>query len=308
MQFYSSQVPVLLIIFNRSDTALQVVNQLRSISVNRLYIYCDGPREEKEGEIALLNEVRQTIVQGIDWPCKLITSFKEKNVGPRLAIGNAIKWFFEYEEEGIILEHDCVPSLSFFSFCKNLLEYYRHDERIMHISGDNFQFGKHVGDGSYYFSKITHIWGFATWKRAWKHYDVDMKHYPEFKRTRRINDIIFHKRSVKFWNEIFDKTYHKQLQTWDYQWTFAMWCANGLAVLPNKNLVSNVGFDELALNTTNPNDRLAGMETLEMNEVKHPAFVIHNQEADAKSMDEVFYPGIIKYGLSRLKGLNKFFK
>ncbi len=132
-----------------------------------------------------------------------------------------------------------------------------------------------------------------------------MELYPEFKKQNRINDILFHKRSIKFWNEIFEKTYQKKIDTWDYQWTFAMWLQNGLAILPNKNLVSNVGFDEHALNTTNPNHQLANMETFEITEIKHPDFIIHDQQADADSMDNVFYPGLIKYGLSRLKGLKQ---
>lgn len=304
----SCKVPVLLIIFNRSDTTLQVIDRLRLAGIQNLYIYSDGPRREKEGEFNFLKDIQKLLIKNINWPCKVTTLFKDHNEGPKAAIGEAIKWFFETEEEGIILEHDCVPSISFFNYCATLLEYYRSDERIMHISGDNFQFGKEVGDGSYYFSKITHIWGFATWRRAWQHYDVNMKMYPEFKRTGRIKDIIFHKRSIEFWLKIFDKTYNNQIQTWDYQWTFSMWCANGLAILPNKNMVSNVGFDKLALNTTNPNDKLASMETFEINTIIHPSFVIHNQEADARSMDEVFYPNLLKYLSGRLKELKRITK
>lgn len=292
--------PTLLIIFNRSDTALQVINQLRLAAINKLYIYCDGAREEKAGEFKILKEVQQTLIANIDWPCTLVTNFKEKNEGPRLAIGHAINWFFENEEEGIILEHDCVPSPSFFTYCETLLKHYRDDERIMHISGDNFQFGKTIGDGSYYFSKITHIWGFATWKRAWKYYDVDMKLYPEFKKENRINDIVFHKRSVKFWNEIFEKTYQKKLQTWDYQWNFAMWCQNGLSILPNKNLVSNVGFDKMALNTVNPNHKLAAMKTFELIEMIHPKFIVAHVEPDESTIEEEIYPNKIKYLFNKL--------
>lgn len=292
--------PTLLIIFNRSDTALQVINQLRLAAISKLYIYCDGAREEKVGELKILKEVQQTLMANIDWPCTLVTNFKEKNEGPRLAIGHAINWFFENEEEGIILEHDCVPAPSFFTYCETLLKHYRDDERIMHISGDNFQFGKTIGDGTYYFSKITHIWGFATWKRAWKYYDVDMKLYPEFKKENRINDIVFDKRSVKFWNEIFEKTYQKKLQTWDYQWNFAMWCQNGLSILPNKNLVSNVGFDKMALNTVNPNHKLAAMKTFELIEIIHPKFIVAHSEPDESTIKEEIYPNKFKYLFNKL--------
>ncbi|OYU94267.1 MAG: hypothetical protein CFE21_16910 [Bacteroidetes bacterium B1(2017)] len=296
-------IAVLLIVFNRFDTAVQVLAQLRLAAVKKLYIYSDGPRNTKEGEKETLTDVQTKILAQIDWPCQIETRFCENNQGPRIAIGQAIDWFFEHEEEGIILEHDCVPNQSFFPYCKELLAYYRTDERIMHISGDNFQFGKWRGDGSYYFSKLNHIWGFATWRRAWKHYDVDMKEYPEFREKDRLNDILWHKRSIDFWQKTFDKTYSKEIETWDYQWTFAMWINNGLSIYPNKNLVSNVGFDKLALNTTNPNDKIARMLTQEMHEIIHPKLILHDQEADSYTMDEVFYPSLWKYAVSKLKEL-----
>ncbi len=290
---------VLLITFNRSDTALQVITQLRTARIGKLYLYSDGPRAEIKGETEILSKVQQTLLKEIDWPCKVQTNFRQKNEGPRLAIGHAINWFFENEEEGIILEHDCVPSLSFFGFCKNLLEHYRHDERMMHISGDNFQFGKWRGDGSYYFSRLNHIWGFATWKRAWKFYDVEMKNYPLFKKENRMNDIIQNKRSRKIWRTIFERTYQKELQTWDYQWTFAMWTHNGLAILPNVNMVSNVGFDRNALNTTNPDHKLANMQRFDIEQITHPSFILVDEEADIFATNDVFNPTLLKFALRK---------
>jgi len=295
----SIQTPVLLILFNRFDTALQVIAQLRLAKVQRLYLFSDGPRTNRASESAILNEVQEKILAQIDWPCEIITRFEPKNEGPRLAIGKAITWFFEHEEEGIVLEHDCVPNQSFFHFCQELLTHYRHDERIMHISGDNFQFGNWRGDGSYYFSKLNHIWGFATWRRAWKQYDVDMKAYPEFREKGKVNTQIDFARGQKIWTDTFDKTFSGALQTWDYQWTFAMWLNDGLAILPNKNLVSNVGFDALALNTTNPNHRLANMETFDIKDIAHPSVVQIDAKADKYSINEVFNPTILKFALRK---------
>ncbi len=292
-------IAVLLIVFNRSDTTLQVLEQLRKAEVSKLYIYSDGPRKGQIEEVATLQVVQQKVLEAVDWDCKISTHFQKQNEGPRLALGHAISWFFEQEEEGIILEHDCVPALSFFPFCKTLLQHYRHDERIMHISGDNFQFGKWRGDGSYYFSKLNHIWGFATWKRAWKLYDVEMKLYPLFKKENRIRDIIQDKRSRKIWMSIFERTFQKTLETWDYQWTFAMWCNNGLAILPNVNLVSNVGFDSKALNTTNPDHKLANMQRIELEEIKHPSFILSDEEADKFATNDVFNPTLLKFALRK---------
>ncbi len=293
------QTPVLLILFNRFDTALQVIAQLRLAKVQRLYLFSDGPRTNRASESAILNEVQEKILAQIDWPCEIITRFEPKNEGPRLAIGKAITWFFEHEEEGIVLEHDCVPNQSFFHFCQELLTHYRHDERIMHISGDNFQFGNWRGDGSYYFSKLNHIWGFATWRRAWKQYDVDMKAYPEFREKGQVNTQIDFARGQKIWTDTFDKTFSGTLQTWDYQWTFAMWLKDGFAILPNKNLVSNVGFDALALNTTNPNHRLANLETFDIKDIAHPSVVQIDAKADKYSINEVFNPTILKFALRK---------
>lgn len=292
---------VLLIVFNRIDTAAQVLERILASGCTNLYLYSDGPRTEKSGEAEQLKNVQQALLAQIPGQVKLTTRFSNKNQGPRIAVGEAISWFFEQEEEGIIFEHDCLPHPDFFPFCESLLAHYRNDERIMHISGDNFQFGKQRGEGSYYFSRLNHIWGFATWRRAWKHYDPTIKDWPEFKANKRLNDIYSHKRMQKIWEDIFDKTHSGELQTWDYQWTFSMWRNNGLAILPQHNLVSNIGFDSKALNTTNPNHPLAAMETRQTGALVHPKFILPAIEADEFSILEVFNPTIGKFAWQQVK-------
>jgi hypothetical protein len=297
------QTPVLLIIFNRSDTALQVLSRIKQAGVQKLYIYSDGPRQNNLNEATLLSTVQNEIQQHIDWPCELHYLFEKENFGPRIAIGRGIHWLFEHEEQGIIFEHDCLPDLSFFNFCETLLNKYASDEKIMHISGNNFQFGKTWGDGDYYFSHLNHIWGFATWKRAWKHYDVDMKAYPEFLKTNKLAQIFTNSRMQKIWKEIFDNTYHKQLATWDYQWTFACWYNNGLSILPNKNLVSNIGFDALALNTKNPNHAVAALQTHSLTTIQHPTNKQAITAADEYTILKVFNPTIAYFAWQKFKKL-----
>ncbi|EKE21540.1 MAG: Protein containing nucleotide-diphospho-sugar transferase protein, partial [uncultured bacterium] len=168
--------PILFIIFNRPDTTLSVFEAIRQIKPARLYVAADGPRSERSGEDVVCAETRR-IAMGVDWPCELKTRFLDKNVGCHTAVPAAVSWFFENEEEGIILEDDCSPDLSFFTFCETLLERYRDDEEVMMISGDNFQPSefKTRNDSSYYFSGIANIWGWATWRRAWA------KNYGDFK-------------------------------------------------------------------------------------------------------------------------------
>jgi hypothetical protein len=291
--------PVLLIIFNRFDTTQQVMAKLREALVPKLYVYCDGPRKEKLGEAEQLRLVQEQVLSAIDWPCELITNFKTENEGPRLAIGHAVSWLFETEERGIILEHDCVPHLSFFNYCETLLKHYEADERVMHISGDNFQFGRWRGDGSYYFSRFNHIWGFATWKRAWQHYDIAMRAYPNFKEKGKIREILPAKRAQKIWLDVLDRTYSGNLQTWDYQWTFAIWNLNGLAILPNTNLISNVGFDALALNTTNAKHRLANLPSKEIGEIEHPSEIKPDEDADNYAVNDVFNPSMFRFALQK---------
>jgi hypothetical protein len=163
-------------IFRRPDFTSRVFEQIRNVRPARLYIAADGPRSGREGEQQLCIETR-AIIEQIDWDCELKTLFREKNLGCKMAISSAIDWFFEQEEEGIILEDDCLPNQSFFRFCDTMLEKYRNDDRIRHISGCNLQHGKKWGTASYYFSNLTHAWGWANWRRVWKDYDRDLKLY-----------------------------------------------------------------------------------------------------------------------------------
>jgi hypothetical protein len=186
-------------------------------------------------------------------------------------------------EEGIILEDDCIPDQSFFRFCQDLLEKYRDDERIMMVSGNNFQFGKRRTNYSYYFSKYFHIWGWATWKRAWNYYDVDMKSWPKIKDGRWLKDILKDKNAEKFWEKIFENTFRGTINTWDFQWVFSCWIQNGLAILPNVNLVKNIGFDGNATHTKGKN-KLANLSVNSIHfPLKNPEFVIADNDADART-------------------------
>lgn len=172
----SFTTPILFLIFNRPETTERVFQQIRKIQPRQLFVSADGPRPTKIGEQETCEQV-QKIIQKIDWKCDLKTNYSEKNLGCRVAVSSGINWFFNHVYEGIILEDDCVPDISFFHFCETMLEYYRNDERIMHIGGFNYQDGIIRGSGSYYFSQLSHIWGWATWKRAWDKYDVNVSTY-----------------------------------------------------------------------------------------------------------------------------------
>jgi len=284
--------PILFIIFNSPDTAGTVFNEIKKVKPKQLFIFSDGARENREDEAQKCLETRK-IVNKVDWECDLKTLFLDKNHGPRKAVSSAINWFFKNVENGIILEHDCLPDPSFFWYCQELLEYYHDDKRIMHISGTNYLNGKKIGDGSYYFSKIAHIWGFATWRRAWKYYDIDIKNFPKFKEQNQIENIFEGKFVQKHWLKIFKKMQAKSAQTWDHQWNYAIFSQNGLAINPNVNLITNIGFGENAVHCIDTNSKFANMKRYDIDEIIHPSFTLPNKEADKYILANNFQIGLL---------------
>jgi hypothetical protein len=271
--------PLLFLIFNRPDTTQRVFEAIREAQPRRLYVAADGPRKERSNEHSLCVAVR-SIATSVDWPCELFTLYRTDNLGCRHAVSSAITWFFERETEGIILEDDCLPDPTFFTFCETLLENYREDTRVMHIGGSNFQQGRIRGDGSYYFSRYPHIWGWASWRRAWKLYDRDLKTLNHFIEQGQIRNIFTHPALQKAWLKAFLLVASGNLDTWDHQWTYAVFSHNGLCVLPNQNLVSNIGFGPEARHTIFRDPRIANLPTTSIGALIHPTFMIADRQAD----------------------------
>ncbi|KKP40288.1 MAG: hypothetical protein UR30_C0005G0069 [Candidatus Peregrinibacteria bacterium GW2011_GWC2_33_13] len=267
--------PVLFLIFNRPDTTEKVFEEIRKQKPKYLYVAADGPRADKDGEDEKCKQTRE-IINKIDWNCELKTLLREENLGCKMAVSSAISWFFENVEEGIILEDDCLPSRSFFNYCEILLEKYRHDTRIMHISAEN-PLDESFGDGSYYFSQIPHIWGWASWRRAWQKYDVDFGDFDYFIKNNLIQNVFPEKYSQKYWNKIFSRVKEGKINTWDYQWTYALFVNNGLSINPNKNMVSNIGFGVEGATHTAVSEKCANRKTFELAEIVHPKLVLPNK-------------------------------
>lgn len=212
------KTPILLLIFNRPETTKAVFESIRSVRPAEYYVAADGPRTLVEGEAARCIEARR-MATAVDWECSVHTLFRSQNLGGGVGVVSAISWFLGQVDEGIILEDDCVASRSFYAFCEVLLACYRHNEIVMHISGHNFQYGRRRGDASYYFSKWTHSGGWATWRRAWQHYDFSL--IPAATRK----------------------------DVWDGQWMLSVEKRHGVAILPNVNLVTNIGYGPGASHT-----------------------------------------------------------
>jgi hypothetical protein len=278
-------VPVLLVIFNRPHTTSQVFEAIRRAKPRRLYIAADGPRPDVASDKVNCQEARR-IVNCVDWDCEVKTLFREKNLNCGVAPSSAFTWFFEHEEEGIILEDDCLPSQSFFLFCQELLERYRHDTRVMHIGGNNFLNGwKKDSDYSYYFSRSGHIWGWATWRRAWKYFDFQISLYQKIKQQDYFSNFFLNWPGKLYRLRKFDKTIDRsrKVDWWDYQWDFARYIHSGLAIVPAKNLVKNLGFGEMGTHTRNRNSQGAKMKAEDIDfPLQHPPFMITDLESDRK--------------------------
>ncbi|MDD2303651.1 MAG: hypothetical protein PHP53_03060 [Prolixibacteraceae bacterium] len=252
--------PILLLGFNRPNETMKILNRIGLVKPTKLYFACDGPRLNNEEDNELCAEVR-SIVNKVDWDCEINTLFRQDNLGCKKAISQAIDWFFKHEEKGIIIEDDCLVDISFFHYCDELLELYSNDDRIMCISGCNFVSNLIKIDSSYYFSNYPLIWGWATWKRAWKHYNVNLDYQSDnslkvFLKNLKYLDFI----DRLYWFQLFSKVKSNNIDTWDYQWVYAIWKNKGLTCIPNKNLVSNIGFSKESFNTKDVNSNLSNMD------------------------------------------------
>ena len=299
---HSLSTAVLFLIFNRLDTTKRVFEAIREAKPPRLYIAADGARDAKEGESGKVKDVRDYVLNKIDWPCEVKTLFQEKNLGCKYAVSSAITWFFENEEMGIILEDDCLPSQSFFWYCEELLERYKNEMIVGQISGDNFQNGFKRGDADYYFSIYNHIWGWASWANRWKSYDVNLI---SFSNSEFISEQIKDKKISKVWENTFESMKQQKIDTWDYQWTFTLWKNKQLTILPNVNLIKNIGFGEGATHTL-VDSEFSNMNNFEIILNQHPKVIVQDKEADNFTSRIMFSRRtIIKKVVNKLKRLMK---
>lgn len=270
--------PILFLIFNRPDITEKVFNEIRKAKPTRLFIASDGPRENNINDQKLCYLTKK-IVKKVDWKCQVFTNFRDKNLGCKLAVSSAINWFFKNVEAGIILEDDCLPNQSFFWFCQELLERYKNDERIMMISGSCLPINQTKRKVSYYFSKIAGIWGWATWRRAWKHYDSYPKDFKKFIIQEQIKNIFNDRVTRSFWVAKISQAI-KGGKSWAFLWAYTLLKQNGLCICPTDNLVSNIGFGSDASNAKHQNSVFAKLRTKQINKIIHPTFIVPNMNAD----------------------------
>lgn len=273
------KTPVVLIVFNRPEPTKRVFEAIRAVRPEKLFVVADGPRPDRPGEAEKCAATR-AVADDVDWDCEVVRVFSDSNMGCKARVASGISRAFESVDRAIILEDDCVASPSFFRYCGELLERYADDERVMVVSGDNHLFGKAAVEGSYYFSRYAHMWGWATWRRAWALCDIEMRRWPEVRKLGLL-DQYFHRRSERYyWDSLLHYVYEGNIDTWDYQWVFSIWANNGLCAVPARNLVKNIGFNADATHTKS-DSAYAGLEAEELDfPLAHPGIAIARSDLD----------------------------
>jgi hypothetical protein len=281
------KTPILFLIFNRPDTTQSVFEEIRKQKPKHLYIAADGARKHVVGEPERCTAVRDLVINNIDWECEVKTLFRNENLGCGLAVSEAITWFFDHVEQGIILEDDCLPHSSFFPYCEQMLEKYKDNENVFTINGSNLQGETSLSDASYSFSYYAYVWGWASWRRAWKLYDFELKNLQEFKTKNLIKKIDIRTTFQKYWIPIFEQVKNKKIDTWDYQWIFSIWNHQGMNIMPNVNLISNIGFGVEATHTIS-SSKFQNLVSKDIGFISHPKNIEVNEKLDRYIADVCF--------------------
>jgi len=273
------QTPVTFLVFNRPELTAQVFARIRAARPPKLLVVCDGPRPNRPDDIEKVAAVRNLIDRGIDWPCEVLRNYAEQNLGCRNRIASGITWAFEQVEESIILEDDCLPDPSFFEYAETMLNRYRDDERIMHVAGNNLTAAHHRQADSYWFSHHAWIWGWATWRRAWRHYDADMRTWNERRSALEASFASSWERA--FWIAAYEEARRDLTKagTWDFPWVYTCRSLGGLCIFPRENLIENLGFGGDSTHTSNEMNRLR-LPTQNLGAITHPKVQSVDRYAD----------------------------
>ena len=282
----SFPVPLLLIAFNRPEPTDRVLTVLRQLRPSRLFVACDGPRPERPCEADLCAGVRDLIETSIDWPCQLHKLYQPSNLGCRRGVTAALDWFFDQVEEGIVLEDDILPDLSFFTFCQELLERYRHDTRIGVIAANNHQRSAPADGSSYRFSIYSHCWGWASWRRAWHCNDPQLAGWPAFRDSGRLQ-LLGSAAFQQHWGTSLDQVSAGRIDSWAMVWQFSCWQEGLLTVIPEVELVENIGFDSDATHTIDERSPLGARRALAF-PLRHPSVIQADRQRDADTFRRLY--------------------
>lgn len=286
------ETPVAYFVYNRPKHVAKTFEAIRSARPGMLFLIADGPKDNSESDSEKCREVR-TILENIDWPCKVFRNYAERNLGLKARISSGLDWVFSEVDRAIILEDDCLPHPDFFDFCDSLLHKYETDDRVWVITGDNFQNGKKRGKASYYYSKHPHCWGWATWKRAWRHFKPDIPFWPEWSCSENWNEYHSGDEEEEYWRGIFQNVYEGKINSWNYPWTACVWYHRGLTATPNVNLVTNIGFGAEGTHCRHEDNSLK-IPIQGILPIRHPSCISKDTEADRFASEKLFIKKKVK--------------
>jgi hypothetical protein len=280
MEAKTLKTPVAMFVFNRPETTRKVFEVIARARPDKLLLVADGPRLDRPGEAERCAEVRE-VVSHVDWQCQVLTNFSNTNLGCQERMISGINWVFSLVEEAIFLEDDCLPDVSFFFFCQELLETYRGDSRVAAISGTNLVEKQSNMEASYYFSRLGGNWGWASWKSSWQRYDRYLRDWPELKGNLVLSDIFNEPGTVSYWTAIFDEVHAQKRPTaWDYQWVYTHLRDNTVTAVPRLNLVQNIGFGEGGTHTSYKDERFPDRTGVMQFPLTHPKSIAPSSNLD----------------------------
>ncbi len=274
------KTPIIFLVFNRPDCTQKVFNAIRQARPQRLLVVADGPRPSRENDAPRCQEVRRLITEGVDWPCSLETNFSEQNLGCRLRVSSGLNWAFDRVEQAIVLEDDCLPDQSFFPFCEELLDRYRDHPRVKHINGSNPMVELDPGPDSYLFTKYALPWGWASWSKAWKSYDVDCRSFEAFRVGGGMREVCPYPLECRHWSKIFGERQYVTVGSWAWPMIYWLWAQRGLSIIPRHNLISNIGAGADATRTVSGSVYLDMQTTPIPFPLQHPSEIRENVSFD----------------------------
>ena len=280
MSMKKDEIPILILGFNRPKLVVDLLESLGSLQPKKIYFAVDGPRIDHHGDRDLVAKVQEAI-SVINWECEIRTLFRLRNLGLKKAVIEAIDWVFEYEEVAIILEDDCLPIGEFFSFCAETLDEYRFDSRVMQISGNSFVPISEENCHRYYFSALSDIWGWATWKRSWSLFEREIPESYSRELQNNFRQYFSNREIVKWFTRYVEEASASDSQVWSTQWTLTLVKNQGFTLVPQTNLVRNVGFKGDATHMTDEAfDIYDKFEPQEISSRTYPAEIAPNRNLD----------------------------
>lgn len=297
--------PVAIFLFNRPEETRRVLSSIFEARPSELFVIADGPRPGVAEDIDACEQARG-VVDEFDWLCPVHRCYSEINLGCTHRVSSGLDWVFFNVPEAVILEDDCLPSQQFFSFCDEMLELYREEPRVHMVSGSNYLFGKCSPDADYYFSNLYHIWGWASWRRAWRYYDVEMRAWSGLRKTDWVERHLSHAGMARTARFFFDGAYEGFVNAWDYQWVLSGWLQGAYSITPASNLITNLGFGPNATHTLHADAPLAKLKIGELRfPLNHPAVLECASRIDQLEWQSMY--GKANFRFQRLKG-SRFWK